>query len=112
METIKAAVVQIEEKRFIEIRDGDSKIRIPISEDIPSEVKAAFNALIARIKTGVFKIELEGIGDDLFSQVAKEYLIQLNREIQEVHGEMEQYGLAAKPPADPSGGGQSGLRRC
>ena len=36
---------------------------------------------------------LAEVGDDLFSQVAKEYVTQLNREIQEVHGEMKQYGL-------------------
>lgn len=95
MEAIKAAVVQVDEKHFINIRDGDRTISIPISEEKPSEVKTAFNALIARIKDGVFQIELEGIGEDLFSQVAKEYITQLNREIQGVHGEMKQYGLVA-----------------
>ena len=39
--------------------------------------------------------ELDKVGDDLFSQVANEYITQLNREIQEVHGEMKQYGLVA-----------------
>jgi hypothetical protein len=107
MELLKAAVVQIDEKHFIEIKDGDSKISIPISEDKPKEVKAAFNALIARIKTGVFQVELEGIGNDLFYQVAKEYIIQLNREIEEVYGEMKQYGLAAKPPTPPEGAAAS-----
>lgn len=33
------------------------------------------------------------VGEDLFSQVTNEYITQLNREIQEVHGEMKQYGL-------------------
>jgi hypothetical protein len=66
-----------------------------MSEDKPNEVKSAFNRLIARIKDGVFQIELTEVGEDLFSQVANEYITQLNREIQEVHGEMEQYGLVA-----------------
>ena len=35
------------------------------------------------------------VGEDLFSQVANEYITQLNREIQEVHGEMEEHGLVA-----------------
>jgi hypothetical protein len=95
METIKAAVVQVDDKHFIKIQDEDHTIRIPISEDKPNEVKSAFNRLIARIKDGVFQIELEEVGEDLFSQVANEYITQLNREIQEVHGEMEQYGLVA-----------------
>jgi len=93
METIKATVVQVDEKHFINIDAGDTKISIPMSEDKPNEVKSAFNKLIARIKDGEFRIQLVEVGDDLFSQVAKEYVTQLNREIQEVHGEMKQYGL-------------------
>ena len=33
------------------------------------------------------------LAEDLFSQVANEYVTQLNREIQEVRKEMEGYGL-------------------
>ena len=95
METIKATVVQVDEKYFITIKDKENTIRIPMSEDKPNEVKSAFNKLIARIKDGEFQIELAEVGEDLFSQVANEYITQLNREIQEVHGEMEQYGLTA-----------------
>jgi hypothetical protein len=95
METIKATVMQVDEKHFIEIVDGDRTIRIPMSEDKANEVKSAFNKLIARIKDGEFHIELEEVGEDLFCQVANEYITQLNREIHEVHGEMKQYGLIA-----------------
>lgn len=93
METIKASVVQVEEKHYIKIEDEDHTIMIPMSEDKPNVVKSAFNSLIARIKDGVFRIDLEGVGEDLFSQVANEYITQLNREIQEVHGEMKKNGL-------------------
>ena len=93
METIKATVETLDEKHFIKIEAGDEGIRIPMSEDKPNEVKIAFNKLIARIKDGEFQIELEDVGENLFSQVANEYITQLNREIQEVFGEMEQYGL-------------------
>ena len=93
METIKANVEQLEEKHFIKIVAGDEEIKIPMSEDKPKEVKSAFNKIIARMKDGVFQIELEEVGEDLFSQVANEYITQLNREIQEVYGEMKQYGL-------------------
>ena len=93
MEMIKATVVKIEDKHFIEIETGDKQIKIPLSEDKPNEVKSAFNKLIARIKKGEFEIELEGIGQDLFSLVANEYVTQLNREILEVRGEMKEYGL-------------------
>jgi len=93
METVKATVVELDEKHFIKIETGGEEINIPISEDKPNEVKSAFNKLITRIKEGAFEIRLEDIGQDLFSQVANEYVTQLNREIQEVRGEMKDYGL-------------------
>lgn len=96
METIKATVDQVDTKYFINVEDEDQTIRIPISEDKPNEVKSAFNKLITRIKKGEFQIKLPGAGEDLFSQVANEYITQLNREILEVHSEMKQYGLVAK----------------
>jgi len=93
MEKIKACVMQIDHKYFIKIEAEDAEIRIPISEDKPNEVKSAFNKLIKRIKEGEFRIELEVVDEDLFSHVASEYIKQLNQEIQEIHGEMKQYGL-------------------
>lgn len=93
MEIIKAAVVELDKKHFIEIKTKDETIKIPISEDKPNEIKSAFNKLIVRLKEGKFEIEMEKVGEDLFSQVAHEYITQLNREIQEVRGEMLAYGL-------------------
>jgi hypothetical protein len=93
MVTISASVVQSDGKHFIHIDEGGAKISIPISEDKPNEVKSAFNKLIIRIKEGNFQIQLADDGDDLFSHVAKEYLTQINKEIQEVRHEMQQYGL-------------------
>lgn len=93
METIKATVVELEEEHFIKILIENEDVLIPISKDNPNEVKSAFNKLIVRIKQGEFEIKLEELGQDLFSQVANEYITQLNREILEVRGEMEDYGL-------------------
>jgi len=93
METLSATVECIEDKYLINIKVGDGVISIPISEDNPNEVKSAFNKIITRIKTGEFQIKLQEVGDDLFSQVANEYISQLNREIREVHGAMKEYGL-------------------
>ena len=93
MEVLKAIIKSVDDLYFIEIKVGDESTRIPMSEDKPNEVKSAFNKLINRLKDGKFRIELEDLGEDLFSQVAKEYITQLNREIQEVYGEMENYGL-------------------
>jgi len=94
METISASVVGVEDKYFIKILPGDEEISIPLSEDNPNEVKTAFNRLIARAKVGEFRIELKQVEEHLFSQVAKEYLAQLNQEIQEIRGELKKLGLA------------------
>jgi len=99
METVEAAVVEEDEKYYIVISDGDDQIRIPMSEDKPNNVKAAFNQLILRLKLGKFKIEVVNAHQDLFSQVGKEYIKQLNRELREVYGEMERYGLVEAGPA-------------
>jgi hypothetical protein len=93
METVNASVVEEDGKHFIKIAAGGGAIRIPISEDKPNEVKSAFNKLIERIKEGEFEIELEEVGEDLFSQVANEYITQLNREIAEVRDEIIVLGL-------------------
>jgi hypothetical protein len=56
-------------------------------------VKSSSNQLLRRIRLGTFTIKLKEVREDLFSMVANEYLTQLNREIQEVHSQMEEYGL-------------------
>lgn len=93
METVRATVENLEDKYVIKIESEGEVIRIPMSEDKPNEVKSAFNKILTRIKTGEFQIKLEEVGEDLFSQVANEYISQLNREIREVHGTMKEYGL-------------------
>lgn len=93
MEAVKATVAQIDEKQFIKIELQDGAVLIPMSDDKADEVKSAFNKLIVRVKKGEFQVKLEALGDDLFSQVASEYIKQLNREIKEVHAELKQHGL-------------------
>ena len=93
METIKATVVESDEMHFIRIENASAEIKIPLSDDKPNEVKSAFNQLIVWIKEEEFRIEMDEVRADLFSQVAKEYIAQLNREIKEVRKEMEELGL-------------------
>ncbi len=101
MVTLKATVECKEEKYFLMIYVEEGAVTIPLSDDDSNAVKSAFNKLIQRIRRGEFAIQLDEIGDDLFSMVANEYLIQLNREIQEVHSQMKEYGLI-KPAALPA----------
>lgn len=93
MEIVKASVVEEDDKHYIRIEVEDGPIDIPISENEPNEVKSAFNSLILRLKKGIFQLDIGEVGQDLFSQVAKEYIQQLNSEIQEIHGEMDTYEL-------------------
>jgi len=96
METIKSKLFEVNDKHWLAIDAGDGEIRILLSEDKPNEVKSAFNKLLTRLRVGAFNIELEGAGDDLFSQVAKEYLVQLNKEIPAIRAEMVKRGLVGK----------------
>jgi hypothetical protein len=96
METRKAKLIREGEKHWLAIDSADGEIRIPLSEDKSNDVKSAFNQLLTQLKAGAFKVELEAVGDDLFSQVAKEYLVQLNKEMPVVRAEMEKRGLVAK----------------
>lgn len=93
MDTLKANVVKIDDMHYINIETESGDVRIPMTEDKVDDVKRAFNKLIIRLKTGEFQIAFEGAVDDLFTDVAKEYLIQLNRDIHEVYEEMSQYEL-------------------
>jgi hypothetical protein len=93
MVTLDAAVECIEEKYFLKINVEQGPVVIPLSDDNPNAVKSAFNRLIQRIRIGEFAIKLDKVGEDLFSMVASEYLAQLNREIQEVHSQMQAFGL-------------------
>lgn len=95
MEQIKASVKSKDDKYFIHIESGDEGVFIPLSEDKPNDVKSAFNKLIICLKKGKFQIQLDEVRDDLFCQVAKEYVTQLNRELVEVHNEMTRYGLVS-----------------
>ena len=93
MVTLDATVECVESKYFLKINVEQGPVTIPLSDDNPNAVKSAFNQLIQRISIGEFTIKLDKLGEDLFSMVANEYLTQLNREIQEVHSQMQEYGL-------------------
>lgn len=93
MERINAQVVEIDEKHFIRIENAGEEVKIPLSDDKPKELKSAFNQLIIWIKKAELEIEMDEVAPDLFSQVAKEYITQLNQELQEVREEMNDLGL-------------------
>ena len=95
MEIINATVLNESEKYYICITEenGDIITKIPISQDQPNHVKLSFNALIIRLKKGMFNIKMTNIEGNLYSQVPNEYINQLNRELNEVYQEMQHYKL-------------------
>lgn len=93
MVKLSASVQSDGDKHYIVIALESYSVRIPMSDDNPNQVKSAFNRLIERTRSGEFTIELDKVGEDLFSQVANEYIGQLNREIQEVRAEMMEFKL-------------------
>ena len=93
METLEATVVEEDGKHFISIINGKDVIVIPISDDRPNEVKAAFNKLIVKLRGGEFEIKFNEEKQNLFSQVTNEYIKQLNKELVGVFSEMKHYNL-------------------
>lgn len=93
MEQIEASVKEKKGGHFIVFDLDGEELEFPLSEDKAAEVKKAFNRLLVRLKAGAFEVVLVEVGDDLFSQVASEYIKQLNKEMVEVRAEMVQYGL-------------------
>jgi len=95
MDKISASIEEEDDQYFLRIDVENGQVSIPISVDDPNEVKSAFNSLILRLKDGLFEIEMAEIGTSLFDQVAAEYISQLNRELKEVHSELDEHGLLA-----------------
>lgn len=100
MVIIDAVVRHEGEKVLLDILFPDDTVSIPLSEDNPNRVKSAFNRLISHVRQKTFEVALKELGEDLFSQVANEYVVQLNAEIEEIRAEMQALGLLTAQPAD------------
>ncbi|OGU13735.1 MAG: hypothetical protein A2076_09945 [Geobacteraceae bacterium GWC2_53_11] len=68
-----------------------------LTEDLPNEIKAVFNQLILRLKMEHFNFNLADVDTDLFSQIAKEYIGQLNKELTTIYTELVHHGLLLNP---------------
>lgn len=90
------------EKYFMEIVFLDEVVQFPISDDNPNKVKIAFNRIIERIRVSESRDRLGRVQDDLFSQVADEYIAQLNREVTEIRAEMKQLNLLVDAADKPN----------
>ena len=101
METHKAEIAEKEDEYYLVLKIQDKALNIPITKDLPKEVQNVFNQLIVSLKKGVFQFSIKKIEDgDIFYQVAKEYISQLNSELKDVYEEMVKYGFLEKENAN------------
>jgi len=96
MEVYNATVIKENEKVFLVFDLITEQLRIPITEDLPNDVKNVFNKLITKLKAGEISFNLMNPGTDLYSQVSIEYIDQLNSELSNVYKELVHHGLLSK----------------
>ena len=95
METKKATITREKDKdKAILVLPGVSiNHEIILTEDNPNSIKFVFNNLIQDLKKGLFQFELEDTGNDLFHNICKEYIVQLNSELQSIYNEIDESDL-------------------
>ncbi|MBC8287148.1 MAG: hypothetical protein H8E42_06705 [Nitrospinae bacterium] len=94
MVTHEAEIIEVDKEHFLALKMPDNTLKIAITQDAPKEVKKVFNELIVSLKNEVFKFSLKKQEDeDIYYHVAKEYISQLNSELNDIFKEMEEYSL-------------------
>lgn len=82
-----------DENYFLDLELSDKVASIPLTIDDQNSIKNVFNELIAELKSGKFKFELEEGKTDLYWQISNEYIKQLNNEISSIFDEMTALNL-------------------
>lgn len=94
MATHEAEIIEDDEEYYLALKMPDNTLKIPITQDVPKDVQKVFNALIVSLKQGVFDFALEEVEDgDIIYHVAKEYISQLNTELDDIYREMREHDL-------------------
>ena len=97
METKSAKIKRSEQKSSLIFCISDQEYEIVLTEDNPKEIKNVFNTLLKALKSGLYSFELEDTDNDLYHDIAAEYIKQLNVELKTVHDELGEYGLLDQP---------------
>ena len=93
METYNASVINKDDNWFLVLSISGGDLSIPLTQDEPLVIKSVFNELILKLKEKEFEFNFQDTGNDLFTQIAKEYIKQLNTELSSVHKELSDYDL-------------------
>ncbi|MBP4139161.1 hypothetical protein [Flavobacterium geliluteum] len=93
METNRATIRREEQNTHLILQVNTEEFEIILTDDNPNNVKDVFNKLLKELKNGLFQFKLEDETEDLYHNICKEYLIQLNSEISSVFKELEDYEL-------------------
>ncbi len=93
MEMYNASVINKDDNWFLVLSISGDDLSIPLTQDEPLAIKSVFNQLILKLKENEFEFNFQDTGNDLFTQIAKEYIEQLNRELRSVRNELSDYKL-------------------
>lgn len=90
----EAEIAKVDKEYLLALKIPNNTLKIAITQDVPKDVQKVFNELIVILKNGVFNFELKDVDDkDIFYHVAKEYISQLNSELDDIYKEMKEYNL-------------------
>jgi len=96
MEIRDASIIKKEENYYLELTLKNKKVEMSLTEDQQNDVKNVFNELIIELKKEAFNFKLLNEENDLYSQISKEYIKQLNVELNTVYTELKAYDLLGK----------------
>jgi hypothetical protein len=96
METFNAEIKREEQKTTLVLKGKNEDYELILTEDSPNSIKSVFNKLLQELKKGAFSFELIDEKQDLYHQISKEYLIQLNSELLSVYEELKDYELLSE----------------
>ena len=95
MERFNAKVIERDNEQCLILEIKGKELIIPLTQDEPNEIKMVFTSLILHLKKGPFQISIEEKEDgDIFHNIAKEYINQLNTELDAIRKELEAHSLA------------------
>jgi hypothetical protein len=93
MGTHKAKIERKNDSAVLKFVLSSTELEIVLTEDKPNDVKNVFNKLLEQLKSGLFSFELEDEKEDLYHHICKEYITQLNTELNSIYQELSDNGL-------------------